>query len=111
MSKTTSEFLWQPADQSPEQVQIYDQGESRIVLQVNGKSVPAIETDTVATALLRAGYSSFAVSAKTGMRLSPTCLMGVCFGCICTVDGRPGTQACLEPVRNGQVVNIETADQ
>ena len=34
---------------------------------------------------------------RTGRPVGPACLMGACFGCVCTIDGRPGSQACLEP--------------
>lgn len=96
------EPLWQPADDPIER-----EPDPEIVLQVNGHSLTAKSTDTVATALLRAGYTYFAVSAKTGLPLAPTCLMGVCFGCVCTIDGRTGTQACLEPVRDGLVITTD----
>jgi NADH dehydrogenase/NADH:ubiquinone oxidoreductase subunit G len=33
--------------------------------------------------------------------------VGVCFGCLCCIDERPGTQACLEPVRDGMTVQTE----
>lgn len=96
------EPLWQAADEP-----IKCELDTEIVLQVNGHPLIAKSTDTVATALLRAGYRHFAISAKTGLPLAPTCLMGVCFGCVCTIDGRTGTQACLEPVRNGLVITTD----
>jgi len=94
--------LWQPADEKQD-----CEPELEIVLQVNGEPLAAMSSDTVATALLRAGYTHFAVNANTGLPLAPTCLMGVCFGCVCTIDGRPGTQACLEPVREGLVITTD----
>lgn len=94
--------LWQAVSEPRE-----GELEPGIVLHVNGQSLAAKSTDTVATALLRAGYRHFAISAKTGLPLAPSCLMGVCFGCICTIDGRTGTQACLEPVRDGLVITTD----
>lgn len=35
---------------------------------------------------------------------APYCMMGVCFECLVTVDGRPNQQGCLIPVRDGMVV-------
>jgi len=98
--------LWQATDELMEH-----ESHPEIVLQVNGEPVIAKSTDTVATALLRAGFTHFSVSAKTGLPLAPACLMGVCFGCVCTIDGRAGTQACLESVRHGQVITTDDADR
>lgn len=94
--------LWQAADDLIER-----EGDLVIVLKVNGHRVIAQSSDTVATALLRAGFTHFAVNAKTGLPLAPTCLMGVCFGCVCNIDGRSGSQACLEPVRDGLVITTD----
>lgn len=102
----THDPLWQPADESMDR-----EPEPDIVLHVNGHPLIAKPTDTVATALLRHGYTHFAINAKTGLPLAPTCLMGVCFGCVCTIDGRPGTQACLEPVRDGLVITTDRSDR
>ena len=91
--------LWAEAEGAP--------ARDRVTLRVDGRPVEALAGETVATALLRAGWTSFGRSARTGRPMAPACLMGACFGCLCTVDGRAGSQACLEPVREGLVV--ETA--
>ena len=75
-----------------------------LTLQVDGRPVAAAEGDTVATALLAAGEISFSRNAKSGAANAPYCLIGICFGCLCTIDGRPGMQACLAPVRDGMVI-------
>src|SRR5690606_33465940 len=75
-----------------------------VVIEVDGAAVQAVAGETVATALLAAGRSAFATSGKTGNPLAPWCLMGVCFGCLCEIDGRPQVQACLTPVRDGMIV-------
>ncbi len=93
-----TEALWHPAAAVPEP------GPEIIV---DGTPLATVAGETVATALLRAGHASFGASPKTGAPVAPFCLMGVCFGCLCTIDGRPGSQACLEPVRAGLIV--ETA--
>lgn len=78
-------------------------------ITVDGEPVAAVAGDSVATALLAAGRTAFAASGKTGNRLAPLCLMGVCFGCLCEVDGRPQVQACLTPVREGMTVRTREA--
>lgn len=78
-----------------------------VTITVDGAPLAARAGETVATALWRAGHLSFGANPKTGRPLAPACNMGICFGCLCTVDGRPGSQACLEPVRDGLVVELE----
>jgi D-hydroxyproline dehydrogenase subunit gamma len=80
-----------------------------LTLQVDGRPIAAAEGDTVATALLAAGAISFSRNAKSGASNAPYCLIGICFGCLCSIDGRPGMQACLVPVRDGMVVLTEAA--
>jgi hypothetical protein len=78
-----------------------------ITILVNGQTVIAHPGETVATVLLRLGYRAFGNNAVTGKPSAPACMMGICFGCLCRIDGRPGTQACLEPVQNGLAVEID----
>lgn len=73
-------------------------------LIVDGKAVAARPGESVATALLAAGYRSFARNPATGARNAAHCLIGQCFGCLCTIDGRPQSQACLTPVADGMVI-------
>lgn len=77
-----------------------------MTIEVDGVPLAAREGQTVAAALLASGRKSFATSAKTGVPLAPYCMMGVCFGCICEIDGRAGSQACLIPVRDGMTVHL-----
>ncbi len=81
-----------------------------VMIHVNGQPVTASPDETVATVLLRMGLRSFGLHPVTGQPLAPACLMGVCFGCLCQIDERPGTQACLEPVRDGMTVQTERPD-
>lgn len=81
-----------------------DPKRTTLTLQVNGHPVSAAEGDTVATALIAAGAISFSRNAKSGAPNAPYCLIGICFGCLCSIDGRPGMQACLAPVRDGMVI-------
>ncbi len=76
-------------------------------LIVDGKPIPARPGESVATALLAAGYRSFARNPATDAPSAAHCLIGQCFGCLCTINGRPQSQACLTPVADGMV--IETA--
>jgi predicted molibdopterin-dependent oxidoreductase YjgC len=77
-----------------------------LTLLVDGREVPARPGQTVAAALIAAGWRSFGPNPKTGAPLAPWCMMGVCFGCLCEIDGRPGAQACMEPARDGLVIRL-----
>lgn len=72
-----------------------------LVIFVDGESVEAAEGDSVSTALLCAGKVSFRRTTVTGALRGPYCGMGVCFDCLCTIDGEGNRQACLTSVRDG----------
>jgi predicted molibdopterin-dependent oxidoreductase YjgC len=73
---------------------------------VDGAPIPARVGEPVAAALLRAGRAAFGRHPGTGRPVGPACLMGACFGCLCTIDGRAGMRACLAPVRDGLSVDL-----
>lgn len=75
-----------------------------ITLSVDGKSITACTDDTVATALLTNGITSFRKTPVSGVPRGPYCCMGVCFECLVTIDGETNRQACLVPARSGMVV-------
>ncbi len=77
-----------------------------VTITVDGvpRRVPA--DITVAVALFGLGITAFR-SDGSGAPRAPLCAMGSCFECRVTIDGRPMTRSCLEPVRDGMMV--ETA--
>lgn len=81
----------------------YDQ---TIEFSVNDRKVAARLGDTVAAALLAAGEMQFRISPSAGKPRGPYCMMGVCFECLVTIDGRAGRQACLTAVKPGMQVII-----
>lgn len=76
-----------------------------VVIEVDGVPVTAYEGESLAAALLAAGWRAFGRRSDGSLR-GPYCNMGVCFECILTVDGRPGVRACTTPVRAS--VRVET---
>ena len=79
----------------------------KVSLWVDGEPLEAREGESVAAALLAAGRS---VLRRTGRRDEARgffCGMGVCFDCLMQIDGRPGVQACLEPVTDGMRVETQ----
>lgn len=78
-----------------------------ITLTVDGVPVAARHGDTVAAVLLASGRLAVRTSAVSGSPRAPYCMMGVCFECLVTIDGRAGVQACMTAAAGG--MDIRTA--
>ncbi len=76
----------------------------RIRFSFDGRSVPAYEGDTIASALFAAGQRTFSRSFKYHRPRGLLCGSGRCANCLVAVDGAPGVRACTEPARDGQRV-------
>ena len=70
---------------------------------VDGTPVPAAAGDTVAAALLAAGWRVTRSTAVSGAPRGPYCMMGACFECQVEIDGATA-QACMTPATDGLVV-------
>lgn len=80
-----------------------------VTLTVDGRRVEAREGDSVALALMMAGVTTMRRTPATGEARAPLCLMGVCFECLVHIDGIRNQQACMVAVRDGMVVELESA--
>jgi predicted molibdopterin-dependent oxidoreductase YjgC len=78
-----------------------------VSLTIDGKPVDARLGDTVAAALLAAGFDHCRTTPVSGAPRSPYCMMGVCFECLVTIDGLGNRQGCLVPVREGMRVELQ----
>lgn len=80
---------------------------SHVTITVDGvpRRVPA--DTTLAVALLQGGSVAFRRDSHGAPRL-PLCGMGTCFECRVTVNGVVSVRACLEPVREGLVVETKS---
>lgn len=63
---------------------------------------------SVAAALIAAGVHDFARS-KSGAPRGVFCGMGACHDCLVTIDGRTSQRACMSPVRDGMVIERQSA--
>jgi hypothetical protein len=79
-----------------------------VEILVDGRAVRALDGQSVAGALHQAGVAMLRRNPVTGEPRGAFCGMGVCFECELTVDGIPGTRACMTRVRDG--LRIETSD-
>jgi sarcosine oxidase, subunit alpha len=73
-------------------------------IRFEGRDVPFVERDTVASALFRDGVRTFSRSLKYHRRRGLYCGTGDCPNCLVTVDGRPGVHACQAPCTSGMEV-------
>ena len=72
-----------------------------ISFSFDGRTVAALEGDTIGSALHAAGQRTFSRSFKYHRRRGLFCCVGQCPNCLVAVDGAPGVRACVEPVREG----------
>ena len=72
----------------------------QLTILVDGREVPAYEGETVAAALLAAGYRTFRLTPHGETPRSYFCGMGICHDCLMTVDGLPNVRTCMAPVRD-----------
>jgi sarcosine oxidase subunit alpha len=73
--------------------------------------VRAFEGQTIAQALVAANAGRCRTTPVSGSSRAPYCLMGVCFDCLVTVDGKQNQQGCLVPVREGMCVTIQHGER
>lgn len=75
-----------------------------VTIYFDGQPVMAREGDSVAAALLVAGYTALRTTPVGGKPRGPWCMMGVCFDCLVEIDGIANIQACMTPVRDGMEI-------
>ncbi len=82
------------------------QGE--VIFFADGRPVRAREGDTVAVALVAAGWKRFRKTEKRHEPRGIFCAIGKCTDCVMTVDGIPNVRTCVTPVREN--MQVETQD-
>ena len=78
--------------------------EREVSFSFDGKRVPALEGDTIGSALFASGRRTLSRSFKYHRPRGLLCCAGQCPNCLVQVDGAPGVRACTEPVRDGMKV-------
>lgn len=76
-------------------------------MTVDGATITARTGDSVAAALLAAGFSHCRETPVSGAERAPYCMMGVCFDCLVVVDGVGNRQGCLVTVAEGMRVETQ----
>jgi sarcosine oxidase subunit alpha len=80
---------------------------TRVSITVDGQRIDAREGDSVAAAMLAAGFDRCRSTPVTGEARAPYCMMGVCFDCLVTIDGTGNRQGCLVEVEEGMNVELQ----
>lgn len=78
-----------------------------VTIRLDGASLVANEGEPLATALVGAGVDTIARSPKFHRPRGASCMRGGCDGCVVRVDGVPNVIGCLEPCREGMVVETQ----
>ncbi|MFT5112994.1 MAG: putative molibdopterin-dependent oxidoreductase YjgC [Parasphingorhabdus sp.] len=60
--------------------------------------------DSLAAALLAAGFLSFRDTVLSNLPRAPYCMIGNCFECLVEINGMPNQQACRQPARDGMQI-------
>lgn len=84
-----------------------EQDAARVTLTVDGTPISVLRGDTAAAALLLFGHLAVRTMPTSGKQRGPYCMMGVCFDCLVTIDGRPNRQACMTPVVEGMDIRTD----
>ena len=80
-----------------------------VTFTVDGKPHQGFQGDTIATALCASGVDTLSRSFKYHRRRGLLCAAGRCANCLMAVDGVPNVRTCVEPVREGAVVQSQHA--
>lgn len=75
-----------------------------IEISFDGQQIQAAPGETVAVALLAAGFTELRKTPASGSPRSPFCMMGACYDCLVSIDGSV-KQACMTSVENGLIIN------
>ncbi|MBT9165032.1 MAG: Hydrogen cyanide synthase subunit HcnA [candidate division WS2 bacterium] len=78
-----------------------------VVFTYNGKELTGFAGDTVASALIACGITTFHHSHKLYRPRGFFCAIGNCSSCLMEVDGIPNTRICIVPLKEGMVVNTQ----
>ena len=77
-----------------------------VEINVDGRATRVRDGISLAIALMEANVVPMRYSPISDAPRSPLCLMGVCFECLCEVNGQQNAQACMVPVADGMQVRL-----
>ena len=78
--------------------------ERKIKFYFEGREIEAYEGESIAAALYAIGVDIFSWSVKLNRSRGAFCMIGKCSSCFMKINGIPNTRTCIEPVREGMIV-------
>lgn len=78
-----------------------------VTILVDGRAVPAVAGEPIASALIAAGIRTFRRTRATQEPRGYFCGIGLCSDCMMIVDGVPNVRTCVTPVRDGMTVTTQ----
>jgi len=78
-----------------------------VTISVEDRSIEVPQSDSVAAAMLTAGFLTTRTAPVSGTDRGPYCMMGTCFECLVEIDGVPNQQACQTQVREGMNISLQ----
>ena len=85
-------------------------GGTPVTIVVDGRVVEARAGDTVAAAMLAAGFARMH-STPRGQPRGAYCAMGACHDCVVTIDGVGNRRACMVEVEEGMNVRTQQSSR
>ncbi|MBL6958924.1 MAG: (2Fe-2S)-binding protein [Rhodospirillales bacterium] len=82
--------------------------EKTVTIRIDGNAHTVTAGITVAAALLSVGVRRFRETPAGNSPRGPFCMMGVCFDCLCVIDGQPNRQACMTTVRQDMAIDTQS---
>lgn len=79
----------------------------KITIYVNDKPVEALESDTIASALLESDIKLCRYTRKNHEPRGVFCAIGRCNDCLMIVDGIPNIRTCVTYVRDGMQIKTQ----
>src|SRR5262252_9466126 len=94
---------------SPPLVGLFANPDRRVTFSFEGRTIEALEGQSIGAALYAAGVRVFTRSFKYHRPRGLFCMTGDCPNCLMNVDGRPNVRTCIEPACDGQTVTHQNA--
>ena len=78
-----------------------------VIIQVDGKSVPAYEGESIAAALIAFGIKVFRKTSRFDSPRNMFCGIGQCSDCSMIVNSIPNVRTCVTPVKSGMIIETQ----
>ncbi|MBT3380929.1 MAG: (2Fe-2S)-binding protein [Lentisphaerae bacterium] len=78
-----------------------------VTITVDGSPLLARDGDTIASALIAAGWTAFRHTEKRHEPRGVFCAIGKCTDCVMTVNGVPNVRTCIALVEDGMRVETQ----